>query len=107
MMHTMPFNTGVVFSRCQAFWVAVLEAWRRYPASVQQDWLSEQRAVYEVVRSGRFRVKILPGVAYNYPPMREDDTPIIAAMIHYKGPRKAWRSAAAYKTLSAPVQEMR
>jgi hypothetical protein len=100
MLQQMPFNTGVVFSRSPWFWECVLETWRGYPPAVQADWMSEQRAVYEVVRSGRHRVKILPGMNYNYPPSSQDDSSILAALVHYKGNRKPWLSAHAMRVLS-------
>jgi hypothetical protein len=102
LMHTMPFNTGVVFCRSSTFWADVLAQWLALPDGVRADWMSEQRAVYEVVRTGRYRVKILSGMAYNYPPKTEDDAPVLAALLHYKGPRKAWRSARAYHLLGTP-----
>lgn len=88
-MHTMPFNTGVAFSRAPQFWQDVLAVWRGYPTN-QHDWYSEQRAVYEVVRTGRYRVRILPGMIYNYPPLTADDPCTNAQIVHYKGPRKVW-----------------
>jgi hypothetical protein len=100
MLQTMPFNTGVVFSRSQAFWQRALETWRAFDQATKNDWMSEQMAVYHVVRSGQFRVKILTGVHYNYPPNGPDDMPVIAALLHYKGPRKPWRSQVAYQVLS-------
>jgi len=99
VMQTMPYNTGVVFSRSVLFWQRVLDAWREAPEA-DRDWMSEQRAVYTVVRSGRFRIKILPGMVYNYPPKTADDAPSEAAILHYKGPmRKAWLSTRAYQQL--------
>lgn len=96
---TMPFNTGVVFSRAASFWGDVLDRWRSLPAAVQADWMSEQRAVYDVVRTGRHRVKVLPGQFYNYPPREAGDPAPLAALVHYKGPRKAWLSAHATRVL--------
>jgi len=96
MLLTMPFNTGVVFSRAPAFWQDVLTVWR---ATESKDWLSEQRAVYQVVRSGNYRVQILPGQQYNYPPRTVDDPCEGAAIVHYKGPRKAWWTARYYQSL--------
>lgn len=90
VMHTMPFNTGVVFSRSPEFWQETLRVWRGFPKE-QKDWMSEQRAVYQVIRTGRFRVKILPGEVYDYPPRTQDDPCTGAAIVHYKGPeRKRW-----------------
>ena len=102
LLQAIPFNTGVVFTRCQPFWQAVLETWQGYPESTQRDWMSEQRAVYDIVRSGRFKVKILPGAVYNYPPAEATDVPESAVVLHFKGPsRKRWRSDRAVKTLGA------
>ena len=86
----MPYNTGVVFSRSAAFWRAVLEQWRAYPEA-ERDWLSEQRAVADVVRTGAFAIEVLPGATYNYPP--DPDARDLAfrdrALVwHCKGPRK-------------------
>lgn len=104
VMHTMPFNTGVAFSRCAAFWRDVLATWRKFPDD-KRDWMSEQRAVYEVVRSGNYRVKILPGQIYNYPPASADDPNTEAAIWHYKGPeRKKWLTQRAYKILGQPQE---
>lgn len=99
LLHSMPFNTGVVFTREPAFWVDVLGAYMRMPEA-ERDWYSEQRAVYSIVRTGEYRVKILPGLVYNYPPEAEQGIPEGAALVHYKGPRKAWLSTHAAKVLS-------
>lgn len=105
VMHTMPFNTGVVFSRTAAFWRDVLAVWRAYDSNAR-GWLSEQRAVYDVVRTGHYRVKILPGMVYNYPPRSPDDAMRGVCIAHFKGPRKEWlsdRILAAART--APVEQ--
>lgn len=100
---TMPFNTGVAFSRCPAFWADVLTVWQGYPKE-QQDWMSEQRAVYAVARSGRYRIKVLDGAIYNYPPATAEDRCETAALVHYKGPRKAWLTQRAYQVLTPRVE---
>jgi hypothetical protein len=102
VLQSMPFNTGVVFSRKAAFWQDVLTVWRAYPEDTR-DWMSEQRAVATVVKTGQFRVKVLPGMVYNYPPSAAD-AQSDAAIWHYKGPhRKAWLSTRAYSVLGQPV----
>jgi len=101
MLQAMPFNTGVMFCRSQAFLSDVYRTWLALPQAVRGEWMSEQRAVYDVVKTGRYRVKILPGVDYNYPPAHAKDLPITAALVHFKGKRKAWRSALAYQELGA------
>ena len=99
VMLTMPFNTGVVFTRSGQFWRDVLETWRGLPN--RTDWLSEQQAVYQVVRTGRYRVKVLDGAIYNYPPKNASDPCDGVALAHYKGgARKLWLSALSVKTLS-------
>jgi hypothetical protein len=99
VMHEMPFNTGVMFTRCPAFWYDVLQMWLAYPEAIRKAWTSEQQAVYAVVRTGRYKVKILSGMAYNYPPTDGHVVPI-AALVHYKGPRKSFLSQHAYQVLS-------
>jgi hypothetical protein len=90
-IEAMPFNTGVVFSRSPEFWQAVLETWRGYTPEQQADWMSEQRAVAEVVRRDVFTVLVLPGMVYNYPPTTKTDEGLAgAAVVHWKGRRKAW-----------------
>jgi hypothetical protein len=101
LLLTMPFNAGVIFSRSQAFHQDVLATWNRYPDKVRADWMSEQRAMYDVVRTGKYRVKILPGAIYNYPPASAEDQPPTAVLVHFKGIRKPWRSTLAYKILGA------
>lgn len=87
----MPYNTGVAFSRSQDFWREALAIWRGFKAEEQADWLSEQRAVAAAVRTGDYRVRVLPGAEFNYPPADANDPGIkAAAIVHYKGGRKAW-----------------
>lgn len=83
----MPYNTGVVFSRSAAFWRDVLTVWQALPPN-ERDWLSEQRAVAKVIDSDRWNVLILPGLVFNFPPDRENPG-ADAAILHFKGPRKA------------------
>lgn len=90
IMHEMPFNTGVVFSRSQEFWESVLTTWRSLEDK-WRDWFSEQRCVYTVVRSGLFKVRILEGDVYNSPPRDMTDRGSdLTAIQHFKGPRKEW-----------------
>lgn len=103
-LQTMPFNTGVCFSRASAFWQDVVATWLAYPGP-ERDWLSEQRAVYAVVREGKHRVKVLPGMVYNYPPASETDPATDAAIVHYKGARKPWLTKRAYQVLVSSVRE--
>ena len=102
VLQSMPFNTGVAFSRCQAFWTDTLTVWRGFREDAR-DWLSEQRAVAIVARTGKYRVKVLSGSIYNYPPKDQNDKNNDAAIWHYKGPRKTWLTRFAYECLSQPL----
>jgi hypothetical protein len=100
LLAAMPFNTGVVFSRSPVFWRDVLAQWRAFPVETQQDWMSEQLAVALVAnrrRSGEIRtqheVMALNGMVYNCPPALPDMYHD-AAILHFKGNRKAWMRAA-------------
>lgn len=87
----MPYNIGVVFSRCPEFWRDIIFGIGTMPPALQ-EWEGDQRAVAALMRMDHgFNVKILPGHTYNYPPRgpadpRMDD----AAILHYKGNRKQW-----------------
>jgi len=88
----MPYNLGVVFSRCPAFWLQVLKYLVKAPERYQQ-WEGDQQVVCQMVKMGLdkqagFEVKILPGRQYNYPPKHRDDTE--AKILHYKGARKQY-----------------
>jgi len=100
ILTTMPYNTGVAFSRSKAFWQEVWHRWIALPEA-QQDWFSEQRVVWSVIAAqstnfvgsdGRFLLKILPGTQYNCPvrgpaPHEEEQA---AKILHFKGNRKGW-----------------
>ena len=86
----MPYNIGVVFSRSQDFWMSIVHHMRGLPEKFQQ-WEGDQRLVCEMLRQGKhpFKVKVLPGYTYNYPPKHAEDG-AHASILHYKGARKAY-----------------
>lgn len=86
--HGMPFNKGVVFSRCPEFWRAAGDHCATL-GEKQQQWMGDQIAVNHVIASGQFKVKVLPNI-YNYPPKSKTDDVRDKAILHFKGPRKAW-----------------
>lgn len=94
----MPYNLGVSFSRAPAFWKRVLYHLRTLSPKLQQ-WEGDQLVICEMIKqrvASDFNVKILPGLTYNYPPRSADDPRTAdAAIVHYKGPRKAWLQEAA------------
>jgi Nucleotide-diphospho-sugar transferase len=86
----MPYNTGVVFSRSPAFWKMVLHHLKNQPMQLQ-DWTGDQLVICEMMKQGAFgfKVKVLPGATYNYPPKFAGDG-ADAALAHFKGNRKAY-----------------
>lgn len=87
-MARMPFNNGVVFSRSARFWRAV-EAALREMKPERQEFMGEQQALNDVIRSGPYAVRVLAGV-YNYPPHSPVEDLSFAKIVHYKGKRKSW-----------------
>jgi hypothetical protein len=92
----MPFNTGVVFSRCPAFWA---EAYMRLLATCdfeKQHFMGEQEVINEMALEdgSRYNVRRLSGAAYNFPPIVPGKEPTAkeleenAKIIHYKGPER-------------------
>src|SRR3990167_3084992 len=92
----MPYTLGVSFSRSPKFWQRVLRHLGTLPAKLQH-WEGDQLVVCAMLRQNLaddFKVKILPGAIYNYPPKFAGDGKD-AALVHYKGPRKAYLMEAA------------
>ncbi len=83
---SMPFNTGVIFSRCPKFWDRCLE---RMAPPYAEMWWADQLAVGAVAESKRFRVLVLPGDEFNWTPNTADEQSA-ARIVHYKGNRKEW-----------------
>jgi hypothetical protein len=90
----MPFNTGIVFSRCPHFWGEVYTRLREYPIELQH-FMGEQELINEVAKEDRYRIKKLRGAIYNFPPDAPDAMPTNeqlyadASILHFKGNRKA------------------
>lgn len=90
----MPFNTGVVFSRCPHFWGEVYTRVRQLTPE-QQEWMGDQEVICEMVdeNDGRYDFGHLKGSIYNYPPVLPDanteamrrETEAAARIVHYKG----------------------
>ena len=87
----MPFNTGVVFSRCPQFWGEVYTRLRCLDPE-QQEFMGEQQIICEVAAdTDRYKIKYLSGAVYNCPPEvpgknpTSAETEAAAAILHYKG----------------------
>lgn len=84
-----PFNKGVVFSRCPAFWRDAADTCRLLKPG-RQAWMGDQDAMNRVIEAGKYHVAVLPN-SYNYPPKAQDDDVRDKHVLHYKGRlRKAW-----------------
>ena len=91
----MPFNTGVVFSRCPWFWQEVYCRLRQLEPELQQ-WMGDQEVICEMALedAGRYDVRVLNGRTLNFPPALSDPTTAYekalsdAAIVHYKGPKR-------------------
>lgn len=83
------FNAGVVFSKNQKFWAAVHDYVKSNP-QLHDDWFGDQKAIASIAGGTEFKVTILPGMKYNYPPASETDKADGALVVHCKGDRKRW-----------------
>jgi hypothetical protein len=94
----MPFNTGVIFSRSQAFWREALE---QLEASETHDreFMGHQQVICDLVASGRYDVAYIKGSKYNCPPyvkggkeggdkQLSDLLVREASIVHYKGAQR-------------------
>ena len=85
----MPFNTGVMFSRGNAFWRDCY-SWLTHGTPEQQRWYGDQLAVANVARRETHSVLGLLCSEFNWSPSHRDDTSD-ARFWHYKGAvRKKW-----------------
>lgn len=83
----MPYNMGVTFSRSPQFWAAVARKLKCLHPKLQQ-WEGDQRVVCALAKD--WKTKVLPGLRYNFTPYTRDEGCSHAALLHYKGARKAW-----------------
>lgn len=85
----MDFNTGVMFSRSQAFW-AECYRWLAAEDDSLQRWFGDQRAVFEVIHRGGYDTMFLRCAEFNWAPNHRYDSSA-ARFWHYKGAiRKKW-----------------
>lgn len=89
---TMPYNTGVMFSRSPDFF-RIAYKYSLTRSKEEQQWFADQISVAEVAKSGAFNVKEFNCELWNRVPVRADDLGEAYA-VHYKGDkRKAWMLA--------------
>jgi hypothetical protein len=89
----MPYNMGVVFSRCPKFWAECYSRLRNEDAELQ-SWMGDQEVFNDTIKTGRYLIKRISGADYNFPPAFTDEyvSPAKlqkrAAILHYKGPKR-------------------
>lgn len=85
----MPHNIGVVFSRCPAFWAEVARRMEQESEKLQA-WMGNQEIACQLIREGKWRIRVLPAT-YNWAPAVSNEDVSQQAIVHYKGPvRKDW-----------------
>ena len=82
----MPFNTGVMFSRSNAFWKHC-SVWLEEQTPDKKVWWGDQLAV--AAMAPKFHTLVLPSKEFNWTPDSADQESAARAY-HYKGLRKAW-----------------
>ena len=83
----MPYNMGVTFSRSPNFWAQAKEELLKLSPKLQ-DWCGDQLVVCALAQEKM--QKVLPGDVYNFTPATREEDRSHAAIVHYKGSRKAW-----------------
>lgn len=93
----MPYNTGVLFSRCPHFFAEAYTRLRNLDDEAQQ-WMGEQTVMNDIIheQSHRYNIRFLSGNLFNFPPPVKD--PAAKAKLkeilkhvhitHYKGERR-------------------
>lgn len=87
MVETMPFNTGVMFSRSARFWRDCLDYVRTLTKD-EKDWTGDQLAVAHI--SKNYRLKRFTVDPWNYSPSTKEEDISGKKVVHYKGRRKTW-----------------
>ena len=62
----------------------------RHMMSRRNDWMGLIPSINEVIVTGKYKIKALPGNIYNYCPEDRNDRPQNALVLHFKGRRKHW-----------------
>jgi hypothetical protein len=87
-----PFNFGVVFSKTPEVWKMLVGMLLDMPRE-KQHWGGEQELVNGLAHIGgegsAYGLEVLPA-RYNFTPKKQTDDLSDVAILHLKGPRKAW-----------------
>ena len=93
----MPYNTGVLFSRCPHFFGEAYARLRNMDDDAR-DWMGEQQVMNDILieERPRYDIKFLSGKVFNFPPVVADpeakaklkETMANVHITHYKGERR-------------------
>ena len=83
-----PYTLGTTFSRSRQFWDDVTAHCMTLPAK-EQNWIGDMLALWAVMQTGKYRVKVIPGPIYNHIPCSREDACEVK-VLHFKGMRKEW-----------------
>ncbi|TAM45247.1 MAG: hypothetical protein EPN55_08960 [Gammaproteobacteria bacterium] len=88
---TMPYNTGVMFSRASGrpFWEAAYHYCLTF-SDFEKEWWGDQLSIKAVADATPLKLKTFPCDLYNYTPDRPDEDLSGKFVVHYKGLRKEW-----------------
>lgn len=88
IVDSMPYNTGVMFSRNKIFWKNAHKLLLNMPESAHR-WWGDQLSVSQASKSKHFNVLELDCNKYNYTPLNDKDKQDVF-VYHFKGNRKDW-----------------
>ena len=91
LTESMPFNTGVIFSRSKALWEDAY-AWLKLQDERYHKWFGDQCALRFAINDMRYQFYPLTP-ELNYTPKFPDEDVSQKFIVHYKGPRKSWMLA--------------
>lgn len=88
---TMPYNTGVMFSRPSGrpFWEAAYRHCLAF-SDYEKEWWGDQLSVKAVADTTTLKLKTFPCSLYNYTPEKSGQDLGEKFVVHYKGARKEW-----------------
>jgi hypothetical protein len=85
-----PFTLGCTFSRSASFWRDAKMHCRTL-SDRQQNWIGDMISIAAAAKTGKYKIKLLPGPEYNHVPASPDDVhDEMVKVLHYKGKRKRW-----------------
>ena len=84
---TMPYNGGIYYSKNIETLEFMLEAFKNMGGEYF-EWYGNQIALYEMVKSKKFKVKIFEDEIYNYTPSDIGESHLGRKILHFKGTKR-------------------